>query len=189
MTSSAGQPRNVGVSSTCTRPSSTRTSRTMPRSTIEITGISGSGIPASARQTASGASCQLVGRAHQCAPAGACAGRRSSRRAARRAPPRGGRGRSARHRAGSTAPRTRRGSTSSGRSSSSSTPSAYGQARRPDSSVSLSANCWKPATRRRRRVDVAHAHILSRHRPPSGLHHQGAYGPKRHARQRLKEHC
>ena len=51
MTSSAGQPRNVGVNSTRTRPSSTATSRTTPRSTSEITGISGSGISASASQT------------------------------------------------------------------------------------------------------------------------------------------
>ena len=43
MTSSAGQPRNVGVNSTRTRPSSTATSRTTPSSTSEITGISGSG--------------------------------------------------------------------------------------------------------------------------------------------------
>ena len=43
ITSSAGQPRNVGVNSTRTRSPSTRTSRTTPRSTSEMTGISGSG--------------------------------------------------------------------------------------------------------------------------------------------------
>src|SRR5829696_2925156 len=51
ITSRAGQPRNVGVNSTRTRPSSTATPRTTPRSTSEITGISGSGISASASQT------------------------------------------------------------------------------------------------------------------------------------------
>ena len=53
MTSSAGQPRNVGVNSTCTRSPSTRTSRMTPRSTSEITGISGSWTSASAAQTCS----------------------------------------------------------------------------------------------------------------------------------------
>src|SRR3954447_18412365 len=51
ITSSAGQPRNVGVNSTRTLSPSTCTFLTTPRSTSEITGISGSGISASASQT------------------------------------------------------------------------------------------------------------------------------------------
>ena len=60
MTSSAGQPRNVGVKSTCTRSPSIRTSRTTPRSTIEMTGISGSGISARASQTSASATGLLL---------------------------------------------------------------------------------------------------------------------------------
>ena len=44
---------NVGVKSTWTVPLSTATSFTTPRSTSEMTGISGSGISASASQTSS----------------------------------------------------------------------------------------------------------------------------------------
>ena len=51
ITSSAGQPRNVGVNSTRTVSPSTVTLRITPRSTSEMTGISGSGISSSAAQT------------------------------------------------------------------------------------------------------------------------------------------
>jgi hypothetical protein len=51
ITSSAGQPRKVGVNSIRTCPSWTSTERMTPRSTSEITGISGSGISSSASQT------------------------------------------------------------------------------------------------------------------------------------------
>ena len=76
ITSSAGQPRNVGVNSTWTRSPSTSTSRTTPRSTSEMTGISGSWISSSAAQT-------CVGR-HHGAPAGPSGAPSSSRP---RAPP------------------------------------------------------------------------------------------------------
>jgi hypothetical protein len=51
MTSSAGQPRKVGVNSIRTCPFWTSTERMTPRSTRETTGISGSGISSSAAQT------------------------------------------------------------------------------------------------------------------------------------------
>src|SRR6267378_3218875 len=67
ITSSAGQPRKVGVNSIRTRSPSTSTSRITPSSTSEMTGISGSGISPIAAQTCStvttvhlSASCELV---------------------------------------------------------------------------------------------------------------------------------
>jgi hypothetical protein len=50
--STAGQATQVGRSSTRISPISTRTSWTMPRSTIEMAGISGSATSCNAAQTA-----------------------------------------------------------------------------------------------------------------------------------------
>ena len=83
ITSSAGQPRNVGVNSTWTRSPSTWTSRTTPRSTSEITGISGSSTSASAAQTASAVTTSPPGPsgAPRSSPPRAPASRRRARRA------------------------------------------------------------------------------------------------------------
>ena len=65
MVSTAGQPEYVGVIVTMTRPSSTRTSRRIPRSSIVSTGSSGSGTAAtSARRSAS----PPLSAGHHCAP-------------------------------------------------------------------------------------------------------------------------
>src|SRR5512137_1476654 len=50
MTSVAGQPEYVGVTATTSVPASKRTSRTMPSSTMDTGGISGSGTVPSALQ-------------------------------------------------------------------------------------------------------------------------------------------
>ena len=80
ITSSAGQPRNVGVNSTRTSSPSTCTDLTTPRSTSEMTGISGSGISASASHT-----CSAV----TTSPPGRCAEPSSSPPRARAARPNG----------------------------------------------------------------------------------------------------
>ena len=112
ITSSAGQPRNVGVNATWTRPSSTRTSRTTPRSTSDTTGISGSATSASASQTC--ASVTMPHPARSAAPSSSPPTAPATRRRGCRArPPR--------------PPRGRRALRASGRSSASTMPSAYGK--------------------------------------------------------------
>ena len=113
ITSSAGQPRNVGVNSTWTRPFWTSTERMTPRSTSETTGISGSGISSNAAQT-----CSAVTIAR---PPARSAAPSSSRPRAARARPCACRARPRRP------PRRPTRAASASRCSGGSTPSAYGQ--------------------------------------------------------------